>query len=117
MSNLNTSFNDLVNEVESLISTEQEIAKLALVEKISVSSGVLLSAFVILILFIISLLFASVGIGIYLGKYFGNFYTGFGIVAIAYFILALILYFCRTYIQSPITNSIIKALFKESNHD
>lgn len=104
---------ELFSEAGDYIETKTELWKLKAVDKTSdiissATSGIVIA---VAVLFFFALL--NIGIALWIGEAMGSSYSGFFIVAGFYALIALLIYLCRdTWLKTPISNTIIRKIFK-----
>ena len=110
----NKGLKELIEKIKEYFNTRLKLGRLSLIEKcVLILAGLITDGFVLLFL-ILAFLFISLGLGFYLSALFGNSFTGFFIMAIFYFILALIIYLTKDkYLEKPIIETMIKKIFKD----
>ncbi len=109
---------EVVEHLENYLDTQQQITKLTIAEKTSIIGASLLSGFIIGALFLLVFLFASIALAFYLSTFFEKAYTGFLLVTGIYFFIGIILLlFRKSLLLTPFTNSFIKNILKENNHE
>ncbi|MBC7493959.1 MAG: hypothetical protein H7221_03045 [Flavobacterium sp.] len=113
MERIATSIEMLFQRAEEYSKTSLELLQLKVINKLAdVLSSItaLIAVGVVLALFS---LFFNIGLGLYLGKLFGDYYLGFFAVSGFYLILALIMYLLKdTLIKRKISDIVISALIQ-----
>jgi len=108
----------LVSNTKEYLETRVELVKLQMIEKGSEMSGAVVANLTFIFLFMIVLSFFSIAAALYLGVIWGAYYYGFLFVGACYLAVCLLLYFNKeSWIKRPVSNTIIKAVFKENDHD
>jgi ABC-type uncharacterized transport system fused permease/ATPase subunit len=116
MEKINT--DDLVQHVEEYIDTQRELGKLIAVEKSTVMVSSIISSLIILSFFLVMLVFLSLALAYELSEYMGRVYAGFLCVGALYLVLGIIFYLKRnSWLQSPLTNAMIKNFFKDNENE
>lgn len=106
---------ELTNNLKSYANTNYELIKLKMVERLSVIGSGFTSGLITGLVGFLTIIFLSVGTGLYLSSYFGNYYEGFFAVAAFYFLAGLILLIGRKKIlKAPLRDMIIKKAFSEN---
>ncbi len=101
-------------DAKSYIDTRVEHARLSAIAKGSKIFADLISNGVVLICFILAFLFGTITLGLFLSSLFGSYTQGFGLIALLYFVLALIVYFTKTkYIEPTLVNLFIRKYFQK----
>lgn len=103
---------DLAKSLTDTFNTNYQLTKWQLLDRLSIIIADWMSTLIITLIAIIGLLFASVAAAIYLSACVGNYYTGFGMVAFSYLVVAGVLYLARKrLLKQPICNTIIAKNF------
>lgn len=111
-------FSDLKNLIIEYITNKLEIAKLSAYEKIAKIIALIFSGIVLVFVFFFTIVFLSLLAGFYFSEFYGSNFYGFGIVAVAYSIVFLILLlFRKQLLEKFIINAVIRILFKEKNEN
>ncbi len=107
----------LFDKVEAYSKTNIDLYKLKAIDKSAdIASSLATKLFFVKIVSIIAVIF-SIGLALWISDMTGKAYTGFFYVSAFYLVAALILYlFRKVLIKTPISNTIIKQLFKEIDH-
>lgn len=113
------SISEAVGEVygysKAYFQQQLEYFKLDMAERVSRSLSLAITIFIIGTLFLMILLFASLALGVYLGKQWGSYSNAFLAVSGGYAAFTLILLvFRRVIITNPILSRIVKVFFQ--NH-
>ena len=113
-----TFFIDLQRLVVDYVKTRLELTQLVAFEKISKIVAYLVIGVILALLFFFGLLFASVVLGLFLSDLLGSPLFGFGIIAVIYLLVFIIILALRNKLIAPvIINSIIKILYERSQSD
>lgn len=113
-----TFFIDLQRLVVDYVKTRLELTQLVAFEKISKIVAYLVIGVILALLFFFGLLFASVVLGIFLSDLLGSTLIGFGIIALIYLLVFMVILSLRNKLIAPvIINSIIKILYERSQSD
>jgi protein-S-isoprenylcysteine O-methyltransferase Ste14 len=113
-----TFFVDLQRLVVDYVKTRLELTQLVAFEKISKIVAYLVIGLILALLFFFGLLFASVVLGIFLSDLLGSTLVGFGIIALIYLLVFMVILSLRNKLIAPvIINSIIKILYERSQSD
>ena len=103
----------LFQKAEDYGKTSIELMKLKTIDKTSEVISSLVSQLIVAIIALMFMLFISIGIALWIGDMLGKSYLGFMIVAGAYGLIALLIYFFRErWIKTPLSNSIIHQMIK-----
>jgi hypothetical protein len=113
-----TFFIDLQRLVVDYVKTRLELTQLVAFEKISKIIAYLVIGVILALLFFFGLLFASAVLGLFLSDLLGSLLLGFGIIALLYLIVFIVILALRNKLIAPvIINSIIKILYERSQSD
>ena len=113
-----TFFVDLQRLVVDYVKTRLELTQLVAFEKISKIVAYLVIGVILALLFFFGLLFASGVLGLFLSDLLGSPLFGFGIIAVLYLVVFMIILALRNKLIAPvIINSIIKILYERSQSD
>lgn len=103
----------LIDDAGRYIEAKAELWKLKAVDKTTDLASSLLSRILLFIIVLIGLAAFNTGIALLIGKWLGEAYYGFFIVAGFYFLLGLILYWARnSLIKTPFYNAVVNKLLK-----
>lgn len=102
----------IAEQVKEYIETYIKLARLKAIERgTSIFAGIATDVFITLGLSI-AFLFASLTLAFYLSDVLHSTWRGFGIVALAYLIIIIIIMFMRKSLERPIVNALLKRIFK-----
>jgi len=111
-------FEETQEMVEDYVSNRLQLLKLQTAEKSSKIISLLLTVLVMALLSFFILLFLSMTLGYYLAQKTGSLFTGFGIVAIFYvLLLVVLLYLRKRYLDKYISNTVIRIFFDSTADD
>ena len=103
----------LINDAGRDIEAKAELWKLEAVDKATDIASSLLSRILLFIIILIGVVAFNTGIALLIGRWLGEAYYGFFIVAGFYLLLGLILYLARnSLIKAPFYNAVINKLLK-----
>lgn len=103
----------LVNDTGKYIEAKTELWKLKAADKTTEVVSSVASQLVIVVIGLLVIISLNTGVAFLLGKWLGEVYYGFFIVAGFYFLLGLIVYANRTsFMKTPFYNSIINKMLK-----
>ena len=106
----------LLEKIKEYVDTRMKLTKLILVEKGSSILADLVTTVIVVSFLVLAVLFLSIAMGFYLSTLIGNSYAGFFIVALFYFLIALVVYVTKDkYIEKSIVNGVIKKVFKRED--
>jgi hypothetical protein len=110
----NKGLEELINKLKEHLNTRMELGKLTLIEKGVLLFANLITDGLVIVFLILAFLFTSLAFGFYFSELLGNTFSGFFVVALFYFIVALIIYLIKDkYLEKPIINGMIKKIFKD----
>ncbi len=90
-----------------------ELIKLEAVEKTAIVGGLSASFLLIILFSFMSIMFLSVMMGFLLADITGSMLKGFGLLALFYVLLLILVIIFRTSISKPISNLLVRILTKE----
>ncbi len=90
-----------------------ELIKLEAVEKTAIVGGLSASFLLIILFSFMSIMFLSVMMGFLLADITGSMLKGFGLLALFYVLLLILVIVFRTSISKPISNLLVRILTKE----
>ena len=104
---------DLLHDTGKYIEGKTELWKLKAVDKLSENASSVASCVIFLFIISIMLMSLNVGLAIMIGKWMGEIYYGFFVMAGFYALVGLIIYASRDrIIKTPLYNSIINKILK-----
>jgi len=105
---------EFIDKIKDYLNTRMKIGRLTLIEKgVLLFANLITDGFVIVFL-VLAFLFASLGLSFYLSELLNNTFSGFFIVAVIYFLVALIVYLIKDkHLEKKIINAMIKKIFKD----
>lgn len=104
----------LKEQLTEYIELRIDLFKATSVDKLSKAAGRMITALVIMVLVFFIVLFSSAVAGFYFSEVFGSLLKGFGLVALGYvFLFILVLLFRKSMIQPPIVNAIIAVMYED----
>ncbi len=107
---------DFVSTLKDWVTTKLEITRLSAIERLTVVISALVTITCVIIAGVLTFLFASVTLALFLGEIIGSYAAGFGIVALLYLFIALVLvYFKDRFIDRRLQDFIVKMIFKKKN--
>lgn len=106
----------LIDKVKDYLNSKAKLSKLTLIEKgVLLIANMITNGFVIVFL-ILAFLFGSLGLSFYISNLMGDTFSGFFIVALVYFLIALAAFLLKDkYIEKRIINALIKKIFKDDD--
>jgi Putative Actinobacterial Holin-X, holin superfamily III len=114
----NKGLEQLLEKLKEYLNTRMKLGKLTLIEKGVYLFSNLITDGLVVIFLILAFLFISLALGFYLAELLVNSFGGFFIMAIIYFIFALIIYLIKDkYLEKPIINGMIKKIFKNEEEE
>ncbi len=106
-------FKNFKDTLYTYVEQRVEFAKLTLIEKIALTSGMIFSAFLIAFFVLMFLVFISIVTGLLLNHYLESSYLGFCWVSGFYLIVSLLLILFKKQIEKPVINAMIKMMLKD----
>jgi hypothetical protein len=111
-------FEETQEMIEDYVGNRIQLLKLQTAEKSSKLVSLLLTVLVMALLCFFILLFLSITAGYFLAQKTGSLFTGFGIVAIFYVVLlVVILYLRKRFLDKYISDTVIKIFFDSTADD
>jgi hypothetical protein len=102
----------IIDQLKEYVETRIKLAKLQAIESTSTVAAGLIADVAVVVSMILAFLFASFTLALYLGKVLGAYWMGFGIVAVLYLIIALLVKANKQRIEKPLANTFIQKIFK-----
>ncbi len=103
----------LIDQLKEYADTRLKLAKYQAIEGgTTIIAGIIAEAVAIFSV-VFACIFASFALAFYLGDILHDNWKGFGIVAVFYFIFAIILKYNKQTLEKPIVNSFIQKIFKK----
>jgi len=103
----------IIDQLKEYAETRIKLAKYQAIEGgTSIAASIIAEAIAIGSM-VFAFIFASFALAFYLGDVLNGNWKGFGIVAIFYFIFAVILKYSKTTLERPIANTFISKIFKK----
>ena len=107
-------FKETRRRVKQYIEQRVLLIRLELTEKASLMAASLITTFLVTIIGVFLLIFISITAGLWLGHVTGNMATGFGIVALFYFVAFLfMILFMKKILQNFFVNKLIHLIHKK----
>lgn len=108
----------LQQETKQYAELRIELLKAEAAEKVALASGQLIAFMCIGILFLVTIIFLSIVGGLYFTDIFGSAIKGFGIIAVFYLFISIILFvFRKTIFIMPIGDRVISILYQEEENE
>lgn len=105
---------DLLSLLKDYISTRVELARLTVIERLTVVTANLITDSFVLVMGLLTFLFASFTLALYIGESSGSYAMGFGIVALIYLVLALLMYFLKDkLVEKYLHDFMVKRIFNK----
>jgi Zn-dependent protease with chaperone function len=105
---------DLISLLKEYIATRVELTRLTVIEKSTVVISNLITDSFVLIMGILTFLFASFTLALYIGEKCESYACGFGVVALVYLALALIMYFIKDKLVDKYLNDfLVRRIFNK----
>lgn len=103
----------LVDEAESYIEAKAELYKLKAADRITEISTTIIVKLLFVLIGLIVIVAVNIGIALLIGKWLGQSYYGFFIIAGFYLLLGIIMYFVKDkFIKKPLYTLVIKKILK-----
>jgi len=102
----------IIDQLKEYAETRIKLAKYQAIEGGSTVAAGLIADVAVIISMLLAFLFASCTLALYLGKLLGAYWIGFGIVAVLYLIIALIIKANKKRIEKLLANEFIQKIFK-----
>lgn len=111
---LTTDAKELYTDVQDLIKSNIEYAKLELLQKSAKGTIALIKILVLSSVFLFALIFLSIGVSFWIGEEIGSIAGGFLIVGGFYLLLMLIAYLLsKTYLEKLVLNKFSEKIYKK----
>ncbi|MBD1364736.1 phage holin family protein [Mucilaginibacter sp. ZT4R22] len=102
----------IIEQATEYVDTRLKLLKLEVIERsTSIIANVVVELIVVVTL-VLTFLFASFTLALFLGDVFHSNWKGFGLVALLYLLIAVILMVAKKPIERPIVNILVRKLFK-----
>lgn len=109
---------EIIDKLKEYVDTRLRLAKLVAIEKSSSAIAEIIAIVIISVFLLLAFLFVSLALGFYISELLGNSYSGFFIVALFYFLVALVVFLIKgNVLERSIVNTIIKKTFKEDSKE
>ncbi len=92
-----------------------ELLRLKIVDKASDLTSTLFSKFLLFSCMLVFAFFVNIGVSLWLGKLLGANYYGFGVVALFYGLVGIVLYLTRSRIKAKFYNFLIRKFLNTPN--
>ncbi|MGM9759031.1 MAG: phage holin family protein [Parabacteroides sp.] len=113
-----TVFKEVKKDVSTWVDLKLELLKLSTYERTGQVVSVLSYGLILLFASFFAILFIFLALGVFLGDWFDSMWAGFGVVALLYLLLTLLIVINKERIRLFITNIIIAALTaNDEKHD
>lgn len=113
MKNTQRLIEELVEKLEAYGKTNLELAKLKALRTASIVASEVVTKTIILVVMSMFLIILNIGISLWVGKFMGEYYYGFFIVAAAYLFIGMLLaIFAPQLLHRPIRRYIIREILK-----
>ena len=111
MENSNKQFDPLLKKIEDISTISIELWRLKTIQKgIDIGSTIISKSISFIFLFL-GIVFLSIGVAIYIGTLLPNMYYGFGIVALFYLFIFVVLTAFGSSIKKCLANNLTKVFF------
>lgn len=113
-----TATEKIFEQVEKYSKTCLEILELKLVAKSADVFSTLSSGIIILVVVTLFSFVLSIGLSLFIGQFLVEEYYGFFVVALAYLIILLLMYYNKSkWVKEPIKNLLISTLLKQEKEE
>jgi ABC-type sugar transport system permease subunit len=102
----------ITDQLKEYLETRIKLAKYQAIEGGTSFAANLITDLAIIFVIVLAFIFASITLALFLGDVLNGNWKGFGIVAIIYFIVVLVLKYNRQGLEKPIANAFIQKIFK-----
>jgi len=105
---------DLISLIKEYISTRIELSRLSVIERLTIVVANLITDSFVLVMGLLTFLFASLTLALFIGERFGSYSAGFGMVALIYLALALVMYFIKDkLVENYLHDFMVKRIFNK----
>lgn len=109
---------EIIDKLKEYVDTRLRLAKLVAIEKSASVVAEVVAILIISVFLLLAFLFVSLALGFYISELLGNSYSGFFIVALFYFLVALVVFLIKgNILERSIVNTIIRKTFKEESKE
>jgi hypothetical protein len=109
---------EMAGHVKEYFNNRLASVKLNAAEKTSKIAGKVIAVMVVAVIFLLFMVFASIALAYLLGKWTGEMYQGFLIVAGIYLLSGILIWAAKErWIRLPIMNAMLQQLFKEEEDE
>ncbi|PWG82520.1 phage holin family protein [Pararcticibacter amylolyticus] len=103
---------DIVSLLKEYITTKLELARLSAIERLTVVVSSLITISCVVVAALLTFLFASLTLAFFLGELLDSYAAGFGIVALLYLVVAIVIAKTKEkYINKYLQDFIVKLIF------
>ncbi|CAN5470108.1 hypothetical protein BH11BAC2_BH11BAC2_14270 [soil metagenome] len=107
---------EFAGDLERYLDTNLELIKLETTERSSELGSGILSNIIVALTGLLFVIFGSIGLGVYLSMFFGNYFEGFFLIAGFYFVTGVLLWlFRKKWLHQPIRNKIVRLAFSKTD--
>jgi ABC-type sugar transport system permease subunit len=111
-------FEEISSAIKTYLDTRMEYLRLFLVKRVTKLFADLVTTTVVIVCFALAFLLGTITLALFLASVLNSNTAGFGIVALLYLLLAIIVYLTKDkYIEKAIVNFTIKKYFKKIAED
>lgn len=113
-----SSIQRIISRIKRYVGLQREYVMLSFAEKLTVLLTALIVGAVMMLVFSLALIFLSLAVCSWLSDVLGSKVYGYGIVALFYLVLGLIVYVKRrNWIANPIASVLVTMLLGEKHHE
>lgn len=107
----------LIDQLKEYAEIRLKLAKYQAVDGGSSIIASLIAEVVVVMSMVAAFVFASLTLAFYLAEVLQSYWEGFGCVALIYLLIAIVIKLNKAGIEKPITNALVKKIFKNKNND
>ena len=102
----------IIDQFADYVETRIKLAKYQAIETGSSFAANIITDLVLIVSILLTFFFASLTLAYFLGELLNGIWKGFGIIALLYLIIVLVLKFNRKNVEKPLINIFIQKIFK-----
>ena len=104
----------IVDQLREYAETRIKLTKYKVIEQSTSAIAGIITQLVVVVCLVLTFLFASFTLALYLGSVLHSYWQGFGILAVIYLAIALIIIASKEKIKKPLVNAFVKMFFSEN---
>lgn len=105
----------IVDQLREYAETRIKIARYKAIDKGTSAVAGMVTGAVTAVCFILTFLFASFTLALFLAKVLGSYWQGFGIVALIYLIIAVVVKAAKNSIKKPLIDLMVRGIFSDND--